>query len=448
MITEHPPDETLEAFALQPGDDASAAISSHVNGCERCREEIRAIRAFCRELSHRETWRVVDDPPNLAPPATAIRELTDTLAFEDEVATFLLEPMLADPASLRQSLIDDPRYHSAGVVRRLIAVSEGVREESPLRALTMADAAVVLSEHLDSSRYDTELLLSLRGGAWRERANVLRYLGRHPEALAAADHAELAFRKVRVSEVDLARVAYIRSTIQWQMQRLDEALPLARSAARVFTAYGEDARELHAGILEGGILFDMHQPKAAEERFRSLIASARELDDAATLAFLYNALGTASQELGAIGQAAESYREALVLYEHLGMEVEKLRTSWNLALLVVAQGNVARALSMLGQIAEGFERRGCVGDAALVSLDVAEQHAIAGRSQEVRQVCTGLVERFTSAGMMASAVTALQYLRDAAAAERVTPSTVRHVRHFIKRLSHEPALLFAPPAER
>lgn len=415
----------------------------HVNECARCSSEVQAIQVFCRQLGQKETWRAAEF--SLGSSNDQVRELVDALAFEDEIASFLLEPMLAEPSGLRGVLLEDHRYHSAGVVRRLIAASEAAREESPLRALPIADAAVVVVDQLAPGRYDEELRLSLRGGAWRERANVLRFLGRYPEALAALDHAQESFRAARVAEVDLARLDFVRATVYYHMHRFDDAIPLARAAASVFREYGETARGLHVGMLEGGILFDLHQPKAAEECFRSLVAAAEELNDAPTLAFLYNALGAARQEMGDLVSAAGSFQQAAALYDHLGMEVEKLRTSWSLALIALGQGDGARAVPLLERVAESFENRGCFGDAALVGLDIAEQFALAGRNAEVRQLCSRLVERFTSSGMLDAALIALLYLRDAAAAERATPRTIQHVRQFLRRLSDEPALLFAPP---
>lgn len=447
MITEHPPAETLAAFAIDRDEPSGRDVGQHVDTCEQCRREIAAIEAFCLHLSHRETWRMVDEPSQSSSIPAQLAHQLDSLRFEDEIAGFLLEPVLSSPESLRETLLADSRYRSAGVVRRLVAASESTREESPLRAMSLADVAVILAERLESSQYDPHLLESVRGAAWRERANVLRSLGRHAEALIAVEQAEEAFRRTPVADVDLARIDYIRATILRAMQRHAEALAFARSAIEVFRDYGESLREIHAGLLEGAILFDMHQPQVAAERFRQLLPAAEEADDAATLGFLHNALGASLQDSGDIAEAALHFQKALALFQHLGMEVERLRNSWSLALIAIRRGEVERGVSMLLDVAAGFDRRGCAGDAGLVLLDVAEQHALAGRNSEVVALCRRLVDRFTAAGMMESAVLALRYLQESAAANRATAGAVRHVRQFIRRLEREPALLFAPPAE-
>lgn len=447
MTIGHPTAETLAAFAVNPQEPSGREVGTHIGGCEQCRREVASIEAFCKQLAHREMWRAVDAPPGPSSPPPRVAHQFESLRFEDEIAEFLLEPVLNNPETLRATLLADTRYRSAGVVRRLIAASESARDESPLRALALADVGVVLAERLDPAHYEPVIFDSVRGAAWRERANVLRTLGRHAEALTAIEQAEEAFRRTPVAEIDLARVDYIRATVLRAMQRYDEALPYARAAGEVFRDFGETIREVHAGLLEGAILFDMHQPRMAVERFRPLLAAAEEIDDGATLGFLHNALGASLQESGDVAEAARHFQQAAALFEHLGMEVERLRTSWSLALVAVRRGDVQRGLTMLTEVACGFDRRGCAGDAALVLLDVAEQHVLAGRNTEVTALCRQLVDRFTAAGMLEGAVLALRYLQEAAAANRATAGTVRHVSQFIRRLEREPALLFAPPQD-
>jgi tetratricopeptide (TPR) repeat protein len=200
------------------------------------------------------------------------------------------------------------------------------------------------------------------------------------------------------------------------------------------------------GLVEGGILFDTKQYALAAERFSSLLTIGEKIKSV-TLGYLYSALAAAKQERGDLRGAAPLFQEAMAQFEHFGLEIEKLRTAWSLALLSVQLGNSAAAIRQLSDTAAGFAARACLADSSLVTLDLVEQHLAAGHADEAAALCRTLPERFSAAGMKTSALTALEYLRDTAAAGRVTAREINYVRAFLHRLPAEPHLVFAPPPQ-
>lgn len=451
MNGRHPKDELLERYVFAPESIQDIEeLEAHLRECVKCGEQVALIREFEQELPNAETWRVADAlAVSGSVPGWMLEELARA-RDEDAAARELLEPFLASPAAFQQSaILTDSVFQTAGVVRELVRASEAAREDRPRHALALADAAITIAESFPPTAYHPHVLASLRGQAWRERANALRYVGRYPDVLAAVDAADLAFRAAPVAEFDLARVDFIRGTALWKMERYDAALPFARRSREVFRRYGDVKREVHAGLLEGGILFDALQHREALECFLALEPLAEASDDAATTGYLMNATGAAYQELAEIDRAAVYFRRALSHYEHLGMEIEKLRTSWSIAKLMIPLGSAYLAVVRLREVAAGFDERGSLSDAALVSLDVAEQLVLAGKFDDVAILSRQLIDRFTAAGMLTSALTALQFLREAAESGLITASHIAHVRTFFRRLSDEPALLFdAPPSER
>lgn len=448
MSSPHPDDDMLERYALQPETIADAdELESHLRDCTKCGEFVAAVKAFEQHLANPETWQI---DATLTGEKRAPRGITDglrDLRIEDEEGAYLLDPIVGSPVVFeRANIQEDRRYFTAGVVRRLARASADAREDQPRHALRLAQTAVFIAERLSSASYDRDLIADLRGTAWRECANALRYLGRNQEALMAIDRGADAFREAPAPEFDLARLTLIRGTVFVNMGHLGEALSQARQCSLIFKKYGDVQRKVDAGFLEGGTLFVMKELRAALALFLALEEPIAELDDPSTRARLANNLAAVYQELQLPQLAAPYFREAIVLYEHLGFEIEKLRTEWNLALLALqSPGNREDALARLRRVAVGFETRGSLGDAALVKLDVAEQQVLAEEYDEVVDLCRELIEQFMSAGMLASAITALQYLRDAAAVGRATSSDVGHIRTFLTRLKREPELLFAPP---
>jgi tetratricopeptide (TPR) repeat protein len=441
----HPSEETLDRYVSNPEVVADLeAIEAHLQDCTRCGEYVADARAFDAALSAPETWQLSIQPKRT--PDQVARAL-ETLREEAAAASALLDPLIISPAAFARAAIEsDPRYRTAGVVRKLCDSSAEAREDQPRHALKLADAALAIVDALRVEQsYEPDVLANLRGNVGRERANALRYLSRHDDALAALDDAEEAFRETLVPEFDLARVTFIRATIFWKMERFEEALAAARQARAVFTAWGDLRRQVDTGLLEGGVLFDSGQYDKALAMFFSLDPLLAMLDDASARARLSNNIAAAYIELDQPAFAAPYLHEAAALFEHLGFAIERLRTEWSIALLSVRQGQRQPGIMRLRAVASRFEARGSLSDAALVALDIVEQHLLAGEFADAEAYCRKIVETFANAGMMKSAVMALQYLRDAVGGGRATSRDVQEVKKYLKRLVHEPELLFLPP---
>jgi tetratricopeptide (TPR) repeat protein len=337
----------------------------------------------------------------------------------------------------------------AGVVRKLSGESRELRERQPMHALVLADAAIALSDQLPQNRYPAALLDELRGSAWLERANVLRYLGRYPEALDALDIAARAFASSPVAVFSLALIDYLRGVICVETERLDEALRLMRKCARVFRQFGEEDRYIHAKIIEATVLFDQHRIRDARDLFVSLLAAAKSVGNAETLARLYSNIGNCEVQLHALQSASEYYGRALSLYEALGLETERVRTRWNAGNLSIAGGDIAEGLARLRESARDFERLGLRSDAALVTLDLAEALLAGGEPAAVREaaeLCRSLADSFSEFGMTGHALTALAFLREAFESSRATPELVRHVRNYLETRPDQTGHPFIPPA--
>lgn len=445
----HPDEEKLDRYAFHPeamGDIES--IELHLRDCHECGEYVAAVRAFAEHVSHPESWLVDLTFISKKQTPTQIAKFMEALGIEDEVAALLLQPVVASPAAFREAAVhNDIRFRTAGAVRYLVERSIELRETQPMHAQHLADSAVIIAEQLPPARYARDLLLDLQGNAWCERANALRYLGEYPAALVSIEHARDAFSQSRIAEFDLARVDFIQATILWKMGRHDEALTLVHRSYGVFSAYGDLQREVDCGFLEGGILFETKQYDSALTLFLNLRGPVEDLNHLEARARLANNIAAAYQETGWASLAAPFFFEALRLYESLNLEIERLRTEWSLGLLALRTlGATPDVVSRLRNVAAGFSERGSVSDAALVWLDIAEQQVLVEDYDGIVELARHLIERFTAVGMLTSAVTALQYLREAASSRALSKSDIGHLRSFFQRLGREPEFAFIPPS--
>ena len=418
-------------------------LETHLGSCDKCRALLDELRSFDEALSSTALWDFADAARRHREPPESIRSIADQLAIEDADADQFLTPILSSPAAFRRANVASmPEMRTAGVVRKLCDVSRNLRERQPMHALALADAAVTIAEQLGPT-YPRIVIDELRGAAWLERANALRYLGRHPEAIDALDIAERAYEETPVAAYSIAIVQYVRATVLVEIERFDEARRLARLSARVFRQFGEHERFLHARMIEACVAFQQNQFAAALSLFRPLIAPAKELGDPTTLARLYLNIASCHLELEAYDEAHQHLTQALSLYEALGLETEKIRTRWTLGTLLMKTGRVTDGIHRLHDARREFESLGATTDAALVTLDIVEALLATGRPREAADLCAGLVESFTSSGMTGNALTALAFLREAVAAGSATPLLVKHVRTYLEERREERP--FLPP---
>lgn len=425
--------------------EGRAGLESHVADCMACRVRLEELRDFDAALST-TLWDIAGGGE--AP--EQIRALADLLVREDGEAEEMLLPLLGSPASFRRANITArPLMLTAGVVRRLCDESRHLRERQPMHALVVADAAIAIADQLPPGRYPPVLLDELRGGAWLERANVLRYLGRHAEALDATDIAARAFARTPVAVFSMALVDYLRGVIYVETQRHDEALRLVRKSARVFRQFGESERFVHARMVEAAVLFDRSSYREARELFLSLVPIAKELGAATTLARLYGNVADCQLRMHELESAEMYFARALSLYEALGLHTERIRTGWSIGSLRIATGNVADGLRRLRQARREFDDLGVRTDAALVTLDLAET-LLATEDQtaarEAADLCASMVESFAAVGMTGHALTALAYLHEALATGKASLGLVRHVREYLDSDPDHHGKPFLPPS--
>ncbi|HEY6138961.1 MAG TPA: hypothetical protein VI670_14465 [Thermoanaerobaculia bacterium] len=418
--------ESPEAFAER------GALERHLAVCRRCRGVLDELRELDAALQSGELWELAAPVDAQRDAPESISSLAAALTREEEQAAQRLGRIIDSPIMFRRAnVVARAELQNAGAIRVLCTQSRSLREKQPMHALTLADTAVALCERLAPERYPPTLMAELRGGAWLERANALRCLSRFAEALDALDFAENAYARTPVATFSLALAQYLRAVIFFETERLDEATRLARRAARIFRQFGEDDRFLHAKIVEAGVLFHRHRFAEALELFASLVAPAKELGDASTIARLYGNMANCYLGMERRSDACLYFAQALSLYEALGLETEKIRTRWSLGRLSVAAGKVDEGVGRLRETKREFEALGLTNEAAQVTLDIVEALLARGETAEVSQLCAGLVESFVAAGMTGNALTALGYLREAVASGCADRDLVEQVRAYI-----------------
>ncbi len=445
MVERHYDDEALISL-METGRVASDA---HLPSCKACSEKLQSFRDLSDVLHDGAVWdrRPLSEEPVRSTIET-LRAFADRMTDEDTRAEVYLKDLLA--ASREEwmpRLQQHPEYRTAGMVRKLIAASEGAIDTMPPDAVEITRLATEIADHLDPTSQPSDTVARLRGAAWRDRAYVLFYTGQFSDALVAIDRADVAFANCVVDEYDRARAGIVRSLTLRAFERLADARIAATDSASAFLRFEDIQRTASANMAEAHLLFSLNDFGAAAAVLERLELHLRNSHHAETHARVLANLGYCSRRLGKLDAALEYYELSTAIFESLGVPTEAARNRFNAALIMAEAGRIRDAFERLNKSNADFEQLGMADEAALASLDMAELLLASDRFDEVEELSRAAMRSFERAGVAytSRALTALAYIREAAQKRTASAKLIRHVRDYIRRLPSQPNLLFATP---
>jgi tetratricopeptide (TPR) repeat protein len=444
MIIEQHYDEEVLIGLLEEADH-----DSHVPGCETCAGTLESLRDLTGALRDNSVWdeRQLSETPS---PKTTnmLRAFAERTRAEDAAAAAIVPRLIAAPAEERAALLDrNPQWRTAGVVRRLLAHVDSINYTNPKGAVVLSRLSAEIAESIDDGSHPLEALLKLRAAACREYAWALYFVGSFPESVTALDRADRHLADSKLAESDAAEIKLLRARVYRDLERLDEALPLARQSCVVFLLYGNRIRAGVAEAIEATVLVHLRRFREALAIDLRIAADA-SLDDESRASAL-NRAAYSLRELSSFDEAKKRYAQAIGAFERLGLSTKRAMARWGFGRVLLDEGRAYEsALALFTELRGELEELGLAHDLALVSLDAAETLIALNRPKEVGELCHSALEYFGKSSLTysSSAMTALAYLREVAESGKLTPTAVRHVRTYFEVLPKQPNLLFAFPA--
>lgn len=444
MIERHYDDEALIALIENGRTDADP----HLPGCPPCSEKIESFRLITEALCDQDVWdtRTVSADPVPATIAN-LRAFADRMADEDTRAEAILEELLTGSREeWLPRLMEHPEWRTAGLVRKLVDRVYDAVGSMPPDAVAMAGIATAMAGELESSDYPSDTIPRLCGSAWRANSYALFYTGNFSAADAAAAASQRHFDACFVNEYDSARLGIVKSLVLRPFERFAEAKEQAASSALIFEQYGDIEKMASARLAEVPLLVEQAMFAEAE---RLLVDLERQISSSChieTHARILANLGHVHRKQGKVEPAIESYDCAAALFDEIGARTETVRIRWSTAVLLAESGRVNDACARLRDLMAEMEYLGMTNEAAVAGLDVAEFLLAQNRYAEVDEICRATMSTFQLAGLSytARALTALAYIREAAAQRRADRALVQNVRNYIRELPRQPNLLFAP----
>ena len=447
-MAEHIDETELSLYAADSGavpPERRAAIQRHTASCGECRARLDFFFILEEDLRDPGVWEPFTGSPALA----SLRACAEQIATEDSEAEELLQKFLASPATLAATnlAVLGKRYVNGGVVRRLSTHAHEVCESEPLDALIFAEAAVTIAELLPEETYPAKAVFELRGTAWKECANAQMVLGQFPDALESLNRAERAYRKLASPALGLSIVALVRAGVLYEQQKLDEAAAQADAAEVGFANIGDDDRRVRALHLRGSIKLEAGDLTAAITLYQQALHYGETMNDPIWIARAAYAIGVCETDRNNLTEASLQYHRALIIFREFGPEGDRLATMWGLARVVLQGGKFSEAIRRLRDVADEFEKRGMLHDAALVGLDIAEGLLSLGETKQIANLAARLFRVFKDGDMLSGALTALAYMKESAMRGKLTPAGVATVRAFLERARRRPDLVFVPPPD-
>lgn len=448
MIGDHFEDDELLAYLDANSNEVDLpSIERHLEHCESdCRERLEWLGGFIGHLGdetiHRFAKRLSDGtpPPELVEDAR-LRGAQRTT--EDARGASLLQAMKALPTEswFAHAAPSDPST-TAGLLRRMTGEAREEFDRRPRRALEILNAAEPLAQTFPDALDEAEH----RGAIARERAEALRMLGRHREALQSLDAAEQFLAQLPAPTYDLAFVDWVRAAVLFYLTRYDEALFFARKAGRVFREHGDLPRAEQMRIIEANVLCEQGDIEGAHRMFTRLVLFFSRADDQETIARLNANLAECEVRLDRRDVAYEYAADAMRMYEALGLETERVRVRWILGHALMRQEQFDEALEELRAAADDFADLGMHDAVAGVGLDIVELHLAREDWALAEELARRLADNFAAAGAPLHTARAFAYLRDAVNARSASLDLLEYLRSYLAIASTEDMPVpFDPP---
>jgi tetratricopeptide (TPR) repeat protein len=444
MIEQHYDEEVLAGFLAEPVD--SAARDKHLAGCSLCKQTLDSIRGTAGLLKQPDVWaRQSFSSAPRAETLAFLRNVQKTMSDEDAAAEHYVKQLLAGSRDTWAPRLENhPEWRTAGVVRKLIAAAVKATDVMPADAVEISGMLVDISNNLRAENYPPTVVERLRFTSLFERAHALMYTGAHIEALAALAAAD-ALAPTIGSELERARLDLVRILVYQTLERRDEALVVARSAARVFQEYDDFSRYASARSSEAIVLYHARRFREAVA-IQVALADNERLDPRWRAAALHNA-ALCYRELGDFDSSIKYTVKAIDALDRQQMVSIRVKSRWNLARVFAAQQRHVEAVQIFSSIQEEFSELGMAIDVALVAVDTAESLLALNRIAEIPAACKVAMDYFRAAnlGYTEGALKALATLREAADRSTLTAADFRDFRAYLERLPRDPKMLFASP---
>ena len=439
-----------------PGDAALARLLSGLSSPAESRDLVEHLFGGCTVCRRRaqdavgfvSSDRTVDASSHYEAAYTrawqCARERLVELRQEVPPISQIIELLLKHPPARQRLLLDNcERARSWALCLALLDRSFALRFDNPLRMVEVAELALRVAGRLDPAKYGAAATVDLQTRAAAELANAHRVDGNIEKAMQVMLGALQLLEHGSEDPLLRARVYDLASSIFRQQRRFELSVLLLDRAFRIYRRLGE--RHAAGRVLIKLAVTEGQRPDPAGSL--RLLCQAVELidperDKSLTWHVIHNMLW-ALADLGRYHAAAELLDESRYLCAEYGERLDDVRLTWLEAKIAAGLGRQIEAEVKLREVTLAYDRCDSPYDASLARLDLALLFAGQRRVRELKELVGDMLTRFRALKLEREAILALVILRQALNRPEVPLALIARVRAFLRRLPHEPGLLFA-----
>jgi len=357
-------------------------------------------------------------------PAPKAKSVGDALA--------LAQRYLSQSGEVGQPLEIDAVYRDLDV---LLAICGLLRERAIVNPASVFD---------ESSRIFSWLTVHGRGlGYFDERdfflgeaallaGSASRLLGNRSETELWLDRADASYRHTINPTASLARVAYVRLSLRYDMGRYTDVLELLPSIGLTFEKLGMHSELGKCRFLEAMSLKELGRYAESASRFQSMLTATEFQADAGIR-------GMAMTNLGNLRSLEGDAQGALVAYKAAQPMLEAARRHEMIADL---KGMVAETLRTIGQTSASIDAyRECVSDhiqlgmearAAYVRVLLSEALLEAGRPREAEWELLAALPTINEQQMVPEGFAAVVLLQESLRQRKTDPKALSDLRQYLQ----------------
>ena len=440
-------EEILELLASEP--EAERKLL-HLLGCAPCRQRAAELAALDdTSEEHRQ------EPPHSEGAGLAAGGFGLLWARLGEVETRATAEVERDRAGAgalhgelmslpvdqrEQAIQDEPRLHSLGLARLLIAQGEEAAAADPPRAEALARLALAIGEWLGARRFGASAVAEARADAWCLLGDARRRSGKDPELAFRAAARQLAAAPLESRA--RARLCYGLALLRRDQERTDEALALLARAVELCEQSDDRAGLGVARTAEGWLRLDEGDAEGALISFDLGLDAIGPAGHLAALLDVQHGLAVAAAELGRPAAAERAVAATRELADLLPSERERVLALAREAEVAEASGRDRQSERLRIEAIAQLRTIGAPYDAVLVALELARAYLHEERPDDVERLRAELAPLFTTEEINSHARLAIA---SAFAARRA--GTFARVADFVARSRHNPELVFRPYRE-
>jgi len=447
MSPGHPAPESLHRLvAGRLGQVQGRRVTRHLSSCSECRHTVaksREGRELLAELFP------VPVPPTTADPSAYDAVLSRTfsvllsresnLTWERQQAPQLYAELAKHPLPRQEVLVRNvERFHTWGLAEHLLHRSSEACFEDPTLAEELAQAALLVTGHLEADFYGPSLINDLKARCWGKLANARRLHDDLTGAEAAFDRARRELEGGTADPLEWAHLLRMQASLRRDQGRFGEAEQMLRRAIATYRRVG-DSHQAGKALLK---LSSVHLHVGDPEKAIAVLGEAMGLISAEREPLM--ALGVRHNLIDALADAGRfmEARALLIksrpLYRRCSKPALDRSLLWVKAKISTGLGQYEEAEAAYGTLRERFLELSQPYNVAAVSLELAAVYARQGRTAEVKRFAQETLTLFRALDVRRDALAALTMLAEAAQAERATVEWLQQTARRVKALPAPP----------